>query len=143
MAYAMAPREVISSMMLIHQYSMLCAPIMGQIGAIEALRNGTHEMERMVRDYDRRRHLIVNGLNKIGLECFEPSGAFYAFPSVQNTGLTSEEFAEKLLFEQKVVTIPGNVFGKAGDGFLRCSYATSREEIEEALARIEAFVDGL
>ncbi|WP_292462725.1 aminotransferase class I/II-fold pyridoxal phosphate-dependent enzyme [Methanolobus sp.] len=143
MAYAMAPREVISSMMLIHQYSMLCAPIMGQIGAIEALRNGTHEMERMVRDYDRRRHLIVNGLNKIGLECFEPSGAFYAFPSVQNTGLTSEEFAEKLLFEQKVVTIPGNVFGKAGDGFLRCSYATSREEIEEALARIEAFVDRL
>ena len=143
MAYAMAPREVISSMMLIHQYSMLCAPIMGQIGAIEALRNGTHEMERMVRDYDRRRHLIVNGLNKIGLECFEPSGAFYAFPSVQNTGLTSEEFAEKLLFEQKVVTIPGNVFGKAGDGFLRCSYATSREEIEEALARIESFVDGL
>ncbi len=143
MAYAMAPREVISSMMLIHQYSMLCAPIMGQIGAIEALRNGTHEMERMVRDYDRRRHLIVSGLNKVGLECFEPSGAFYAFPSVQNTGLTSEEFAEKLLFEQKVVTIPGNVFGKAGDGFLRCSYATSREEIEEALARIETFVNGL
>jgi aminotransferase len=143
MAYAMAPREVISSMMLIHQYSMLCAPIMGQIGAIEALRNGTHEMQRMVRDYDRRRHLIVSGLNKVGLECFEPSGAFYAFPSVQNTGLTSEEFAEKLLFEQKVVTIPGNVFGKAGDGFLRCSYATSREEIEEALARIETFVNGL
>lgn len=143
MAYALAPREIIASMMLIHQYSMLCAPILAQIGAIEALRNGTREMERMVRDYDRRRNLIVSGLNRIGLDCFVPTGAFYAFPSVQNTGLTSEEFAEKLLFDQKVVTIPGNVFGPAGDGFLRCSYATSREEIENALARIEEFVGGL
>ncbi|SFM19158.1 aminotransferase class I/II-fold pyridoxal phosphate-dependent enzyme [Methanolobus profundi] len=143
MAYAMASPKIISAMMLIHQYSMLCAPITAQIGAIEALKNGQHEMERMVRDYDRRRHLIISGLNKIGLDCFEPKGAFYAFPSVENTGLSSEEFAERLMNEQRVVTIPGNVFGEAGTGFLRCSYATSREEIEVALERIGAFVDGL
>jgi Aspartate/tyrosine/aromatic aminotransferase len=143
MAYAMATPKIISAMMLIHQYSMLCAPITAQIGAIEALKNGTNEMEKMVRDYDRRRHLIVSGLNKIGLDCFEPKGAFYAFPSVKNTGLTSDQFAERLLNEQKVVTIPGNVFGEAGTGFLRCSYATSREEIEKALERIGAFVDSL
>ncbi|WP_340818725.1 aminotransferase class I/II-fold pyridoxal phosphate-dependent enzyme [Methanolobus sp. WCC4] len=143
LAYAMASPDIISAMMLIHQYSMLCAPITAQIGAIEALRNGTDEMMRMVRSYDRRRHLIVNGLNKIGLECFEPKGAFYAFPSIESTGLTSEEFAERLMNEQHVVTIPGNVFGDAGTGFLRCSYATSLEEIEKALERIGAFVDGL
>lgn len=143
MAYAMASPKIISAMMLIHQYSMLCAPITAQIGAIEALKNGQQEMERMVRDYDRRRHLIISGLNKVGLECFEPKGAFYAFPSVKNTGLSSEEFAERLMNEQKVVTIPGNVFGEAGTGFLRCSYATSREEIEIALERIGVFMDGL
>jgi aminotransferase len=143
MAYAMASPKIISAMMLIHQYSMLCAPITAQIGAIEALKNGQQEMERMVRDYDRRRHLIISGLNKVGLDCFEPKGAFYAFPSVKNTGLSSEEFAERLMNEQKVVTIPGNVFGEAGTGFLRCSYATSREEIEIALERIGVFMDGL
>ena len=143
LAYAMASPKIISAMMLIHQYSMLCAPITAQIGAIEALKNGHHEMEKMVRDYDRRRHLIVSGLNKIGLKCFEPKGAFYVFPSVESTGLTSEEFAERLMNEQRVVTIPGNVFGEAGTGFLRCSYATSRDEIEKALERIEAFVNGL
>ncbi len=143
MAYAMASPKVISAMMLIHQYSMLCAPITAQIGAIEALKNGQHEMEKMVRDYDRRRHLIIGGLNKIGLKCFEPKGAFYAFPSVESTGLSSEEFAERLMNEKRVVTIPGNVFGEAGTGFLRCSYATSKDEIEKALERIEAFVNGL
>jgi aminotransferase len=143
MAYAMASPKIISAMMLIHQYSMLCAPITAQIGAVEALKNGKHEMEKMVRDYDRRRHLIVSGLNRIGLKCFEPKGAFYVFPSVQSTGLSSEEFAERLMNEQKVVTIPGSVFGEAGTGFLRCSYATSRDEIEKALERIETFVNGL
>ncbi len=141
LAYAMASPEIIKAMMLIHQYSMLCAPVTAQVGAIEALKNGVDEMQKMVRDYDRRRHLIVGGLNKIGLDCFEPKGAFYAFPSVVNTGLSSDVFAERLLNEQKVVTIPGNVFGDAGNGFLRCSYATSREEIEEALSRIESFMD--
>ncbi|WMW24633.1 aminotransferase class I/II-fold pyridoxal phosphate-dependent enzyme [Methanolobus sediminis] len=143
MAYAMASPKIISAMMLIHQYSMLCAPITAQIGAIEALKNGHHEMEKMVRDYDRRRHLIVSGLNRIGLKCFEPKGAFYVFPSVESTGLSSEEFAERLMNEKRVVTIPGNVFGEAGTGFLRCSYATSKDEIEKALERIEAFVNGL
>lgn len=143
MGYALAAPEIIDSMMLIHQYSMLCAPITAQIGAIEALKNGEGEMQKMVREYDRRRHLIVGGLNKLGLECFEPKGAFYAFPSISSTGLTSGDFAERLLNEQKVATVPGDVFGEAGVGFLRCSYAASREDIHTALDRIGEFVDGL
>lgn len=143
LAYALAAPSIINAMMRIHQYCMLCAPVTAQIGAIEALRNGNEEMQRMMRDYDRRRHLIINGLNKIGLECYEPKGAFYAFPSVRNTHLTSEEFAERLLHEQKVVTIPGNVFGPAGEGFLRCSYATSKNQIIEALERIGQFMETL
>lgn len=143
MGYALAAPEIIDSMMLIHQYSMLCAPITAQIGAIEALKNGEGEVHKMVREYDRRRHLIVGGLNKLGLECFEPKGAFYAFPSIASTGLTSGDFAEGLLNEQKVATVPGDVFGEAGVGFLRCSYAASREDIHTALDRIGEFVDGL
>ena len=143
MGYALAAPEIIDSMMLIHQYSMLCAPITAQIGAIEALKNGEGEMQKMVREYDRRRHLIVGGLNKLGLECFEPKGAFYAFPSISSTGLTSGDFAEGLLNEQKVATVPGDVFGEAGVGFLRCSYAASREDIHTALDRTSEFVDGL
>ena len=143
MGYALAAPEIIDSMMLIHQYSMLCAPITAQVGAIEALKNGEGEMQKMVREYDRRRHLIVGGLNKLGLECFEPKGAFYAFPSIASTGLTSDDFAEGLLNEQKVATVPGDVFGEAGVGFLRCSYAASREDIHTALDRIGEFVDGL
>lgn len=143
MGYALAAPEIIDSMMLIHQYSMLCAPITAQIGAIEALKNGEGEVQKMVREYDRRRHLIVGGLNKLGLECFEPKGAFYAFPSISSTGLTSGDFAEGLLNEQKVATVPGDVFGEAGVGFLRCSYAASREDIHTALDRIGEFVDGL
>ncbi|WP_445474143.1 aminotransferase class I/II-fold pyridoxal phosphate-dependent enzyme [Methanococcoides methylutens] len=143
MAYALAAPEIINSMMLIHQYSMLCAPITAQVGAIEALRNGEEEVEKMVREYDRRRKLIVSGLNDIGLDCFNPRGAFYAFPSIKSTGLTSDEFAERLLNEQKVVTIPGDIFGETGAGFIRCAYAASREDIKEALDRIGRFVDGL
>jgi aminotransferase len=143
LGYALGAPEIISSMMLIHQYTMLCAPVTAQIGAIEALRNGEAEMQKMVREYDRRRHLIVGGLNKIGLECFEPKGAFYAFPSIESTGLTSEEFAEKLLNEQKVAAVPGDAFGKSGEGFLRCAYAASQENIRTALDRIGKFVDGL
>ncbi len=143
LAYALAPSPVVDAMMRIHQYCMLCAPITAQIGAIEALRNGNEEMQRMKRDYDRRRHLIVSGLNRIGLKCYEPKGAFYAFPSVKGTGLTSEKFAERLLREQKVVTIPGDVFGPAGEGFLRCSYATSKDQIIEALNRMEMFMRSL
>ena len=111
------------------------------MGAIEALKNGDGEMEKMVKEYDRRRRLIVDGFNKLGLDCFEPLGAFYAFPSIKSTGMTSEEFAERLLKEEKVAVVPGDVFGECGAGYLRCSYATSREQLIEALSRIEAFLD--
>ncbi len=139
--YAAGSPEIIGAMTKIHQYAMLCAPITAQMGAIEALRKGDGEMKKMVREYDRRRRLIVNGLNKLGLDCFEPRGAFYAFPSIKSTGLSSEEFAGRLLKEQKVAAVPGDVFGECGAGHLRCSYATSREELVEALGRIEAFID--
>lgn len=141
--FAVGNEELIGAMTKIHQYSMLCAPITAQMGAIEALKNGDGEMKKMVREYDRRRRLVVDGLNKLGLDCFEPGGAFYAFPSIKSTGLTSEEFAGRLLKEQKVAVVPGDVFGDCGAGYLRCSYATSREELIEALGRIEAFIDSL
>ena len=143
LGYALGAPEIINSMMLIHQYTMLCAPVTAQIGGIEALRNGEAEMQKMVREYDRRRNLIVGGLNKIGLECFEPKGAFYAFPSIKSTGLTSDEFSQKLLNEQKVAVVPGDAFGKSGEGFLRCAYAASQDDIRTALDRIGEFVDGL
>ncbi|MFQ6135771.1 MAG: aminotransferase class I/II-fold pyridoxal phosphate-dependent enzyme [Candidatus Hydrothermarchaeales archaeon] len=138
--YATARPEIIEGMMKIHQYTMLCAPITGQMAAIEALRNGEEEMKKMVREYDRRRRIIIKGLNQIGLDCFEPKGAFYAFPSVQSTGLTSEEFAEALLKEQSVAVVPGTAFGKSGEGFVRCAYAASIENINEALMRMEKFL---
>ncbi len=141
--YVAGDEEIVSAMTKIHQYTMLCAPITAQMGAIEALKNGNEEMKKMVREYDRRRRLIVSGLNKIGLECFEPKGAFYAFPSIKSTGLTSEEFAGRLLKEQKVAAVPGDVFGECGAGHLRCSYATSYEELIEALSRIKTFIDSL
>jgi aminotransferase len=143
LGFAMGPSEIIHSMMMIHQYCMLCAPITAQVGAIEALRNGKTEMERMVREYDRRRHFIVRGFNSIGLECCNPKGAFYAFPYIGSTGLSSSEFAERLLDEKKVVTIPGDVFGDAGEGFLRCAYAASMEDLRKAVDRMGDFVDGL
>jgi len=143
LGFAMGSPEIIHSMMMIHQYSMMCAPTTAQIGAIEALRNGKEEMERMVREYDRRRHFIVKGFNSIGLECFNPKGAFYAFPYIGNTGLSSSEFSERLLNEKKVVTIPGDVFGESGEGFLRCAYAASRDDIKKAIERMGDFVDGL
>ena len=141
--FAVGNEELIGAMTKIHQYSMLCAPITAQMGAIEALKNGDGEMKKMVREYDRRRRLVVDGLNKMGLDCFEPGGAFYAFPSIKSTGITSEEFAGRLLKEQKVAVVPGDVFGDCGAGYLRCSYATSREELVEALSRIEAFINSL
>ncbi len=143
LGFAMGSPEIIHSMMMIHQYSMMCAPTTAQIGALEALRNGKEEMERMVREYDRRRHFIVRGFNSIGLECFNPKGAFYAFPYIGNTGLSSSEFSERLLNEKKVVTIPGDVFGDSGEGFLRCAYAASMDDIKKAIERMGDFVDGL
>jgi aminotransferase len=139
--YAAAPTEIIASMTKIHQYTMMCAPTMGQVAAIEALKSGDDSAADMVKDYNQRRLVIVKGLCDIGLSCFEPRGAFYAFPSIKRTGMTSEEFAEKLLVEEKVAVVPGSAFGEHGEGYVRCCYATSLADIEEALARMKRFVD--
>jgi aminotransferase len=138
--YAAAPEEIAAAMLKIHQYTIMCAPIMGQMAAIEALKNGEAEIKRMAGQYDQRRHLIVNGLNQIGLSCFEPKGAFYAFPSIKSTGMSSQEFCAKLLREEKVAVVPGDAFGQCGEGYIRCSYAASVEQITEALVRMEKFV---
>jgi aminotransferase len=113
---------------------------MGQVAAIEALKSGDDSVTEMVEDYNRRRLFMVKGLHKIGLPCFEPRGAFYAFPSIKATGLSSEEFAEKLIMEEKVAVVPGTAFGQCGEGYVRCCYATSLADIEEALARMGRFV---
>lgn len=138
--YAAGPAPFIEAMMKIHQYVALCAPIMAQKGAIDALRNGEREKQRMKTIYDERRRLISAGLNRIGLRCHEPRGAFYVFPSIAITGMSSSEFCEKLLLEEKVAVVPGSAFGECGEGFIRCSYAASTENIIEALARMESFV---
>jgi len=138
--YAAANQEIIAAMTKIHQYTMLCAPIMGQVAAIEALRAGEASTAEMVEEYNRRRLVIVKGLNDIGLSCFEPHGAFYAFPSIKVIGMTSEEFAERLLTEEKVAVVPGTAFGECGEGYVRCCYATSLADIEEALSRMKRFV---
>ena len=140
LGYAAGNKEIIEAMMKIHQYVMMCAPITAQMAAIEALKCD-EEVERMVSEYNRRRRVMVDELNNLGLECFEPKGAFYAFPSIQITGLTSAEFAKRLLFEEKVVVIPGSVFGACGEGFVRCAYAVSQYELKEALKRIERFLE--
>lgn len=140
LGYILAPQPLIAAMMMIHQYCMMCAPITSQLGGIEALRNGEEEMKTMIREFNRRRVLIVDGFNKLGLDCFEPKGAFYAFPSIKSTGLTSEEFADKFFAGQHVITIPGTAFGETGAGHLRCAYATSRDEIKVALDRFEDFL---
>jgi aminotransferase len=138
--YACGPAEAIGAMTKIHQYTMLSAPITAQMAALEALKNGEADAREMFNQYDERRRLVVAGLRAIGLECFEPQGAFYAFPSIRNTGLTSEEFAERLLHEERVAVVPGSAFGECGEGFIRCSYATSTEALTEALRRIGHFV---
>ncbi|MDD4876700.1 MAG: aminotransferase class I/II-fold pyridoxal phosphate-dependent enzyme [Dehalococcoidales bacterium] len=138
--YAAAPKELIKAMTKIHQYTIMCAPTMAQVAALEALKSEKDTTADMVEDYNRRRLVIVKGLNDIGLTCFEPHGAFYAFPSIKCTGMTSEEFAEKLLVEEKVAVVPGSAFGEHGEGFVRCCYATSLVEIEEALTRMKRFV---
>jgi aminotransferase len=141
--YAAAPEEILSEMVKIHQYTILCAPIMGQKAALEALKHGQAEKKHMVERYNQRRRLIVKGLREIGLSCHEPKGAFYAFPDIRSTGLTSEQFAEGLLRYGKVAVVPGNVFGECGEGFVRCSYATSVDQIQRALERIDRFVQSL
>ena len=145
--YACAPRELLSPMFKIHQFTMLCASIQGQVAADRALgrafETGFEDMRTMVRSYDRRRRLMVTALNDMGLTCFEPRGAFYVFPSIASTGLTSEEFCTRLLEEKQVACVPGTAFGASGEGHVRCSYATSIEKLNEALGRIRAFVESL
>ena len=137
-AYALGPKDIIAAMTKIHQYTIMCAPTMSQIAAIEALKQDD-DVIAMLDDYNRRRNVMVGGLRSIGFSCFEPKGAFYAFPSIAKTGLSSEEFAEKLLTEERVAVVPGEAFGQSGANHIRCCYATSISQIEEALTRIERF----
>ena len=143
LGYALAPKPVIDAMNKIHQYTMICAPITAQIAGLEAIRNGQKHMKKMVAEYDRRRRLIYEGFTSMGLKCFEPKGAFYIFPDISSTGLSSEEFAEQLLLRQHVAVVPGTAFGECGKGFIRASYATSVDNISGALARIKNFLDNL
>jgi aminotransferase len=143
LGFTAAPAEILQAMLKIHQYAMMCAPTMVQYGAIEALRNGEQDVEYMRKSYRRRRNYFVQSLNEIGLSCHMPGGAFYAFPSIQSTGLTSEQFAEKLLLEEKVAVVPGNVFGASGEGYIRCSYASSMEHLQEAIKRMKRFLERL
>lgn len=139
--YAAGPRDIIQAMVKIHQYTMLCASIMAQKAAVEALRKGLPEKDRMVESYRQRRNYIVKALSEIGLDCHQPGGAFYAFPSIAASGMTSDEFAEKLILEEKVAVVPGFVFGPSGEGHVRCSYATSLEQLQKAVERIGRFME--
>ena len=143
MGYACAPKEILDVMMRVHQYTIMCAPTAGQYAAMEALKSGLEtdfaDVKRMVRQYDRRRRVIVDGLRAAGLETHEPLGAFYAFPCVRSTGMTSQEFCVRLLEEERVACVPGDAFGETGEGYVRCSYASSLENITEAVRRIGAF----
>ncbi|MCD6360345.1 MAG: aminotransferase class I/II-fold pyridoxal phosphate-dependent enzyme [Armatimonadetes bacterium] len=141
--YACGPAEVIGAMLRIHAYTAMCVPTMAQVGAIEALRHGDQDRARMIAEYDQRRRIFVNGLNRIGLECHEPRGAFYAFPSITSTGLSSRDFSRALLTDQRVAAVPGIAFGKCGEGHIRCTYASSVADLREALARMERFLERL
>lgn len=143
LGYACGPREIIAAMTKIHQFAIMCAPTTAQYAAVEALKSCDEAVSGMKAEYDRRRRLTVSGFNRIGLECREPKGAFYAFPSVKSTGLSSDEFCERLLESQHVAVVPGTAFGKGGEGFVRASYCYSAEHIIEALERIEKFLKTL
>jgi aminotransferase len=138
--YAAGPRPLIEAMNKIHQYTIMCAPIMGQWAACEALKNSDASVQEMKKEYFRRRNLIVDSLNEIGLTCHRPQGAFYAFPSIQKTKMDSVTFARKLLENQKVAVVPGIAFGPSGEGHIRLSYATGMDQIKEALQRIKNFL---
>ncbi len=138
--YMAAPKEILAAARKVHQYTIMSAPTTGQHAALAALQVGEEHVQRMVAEYDRRRRLIVSGLNALGLDCFEPRGAFYAFPSIAKTGMSDHEFAERLLTEERVAVVPGSSFGVGGEGFVRMCYATAYEKIEEALERIARFM---
>ncbi len=138
--YACGPRNIIAAMTKIHQYTMMCVPIMSQMAALEALKHGDRSVQEMKREYRRRREFVVSRLNEIGLMCHKPDGAFYAFPSIKNTGLSSMKFAQNLLKEEKVAVVPGTAFGESGEGYVRISYASDLDKLKEALMRMERFL---
>jgi aminotransferase len=138
--YVCADAHLLEAILKVHQYTIMCAPTMSQAAALQAITHGEADVLAMVASYNERRTLMVNGLNSIGLTCYEPRGAFYAFPSIAVTGMTSDEFAEKLLHEQEVAVVSGAAFGAAGEGFIRCTYCAAREKIEEAIERMGRFV---
>ena len=141
LGYAVGPAPILQQMTKIHQFAIMSAPTTSQYAAIEALKYGRPDIEAMVEEYDMRRRLMVDGFRSLGLECFEPQGAFYAFPSIKSTGMSSEEFCEKLLFSKKVALVPGNAFGESGEGHIRASYCYSVNHIKEALRRLGEFLD--
>lgn len=138
--YVAAPAYILEAMLKVHQYAIMCAGTSPQEAALQALRHGEEDVERMYNDYARRRAMFVAGLNRIGLTCCEPGGAFYAFPSIAKVSMSDEEFAEKLLMEEQVAVVPGSSFGSAGKGYVRCAYCTAYDKLEEALVRMERFV---
>ena len=143
LGYAAGPKEIMKQMLKIHQFVIMCAPTTSQYAAIEALRNGDEDVRRMRESYDERRRFLVNALNEMGLPCFEPKGAFYVFPNISAYGMTSEEFARRLLEQERVAAVPGTAFGECGEGFLRISYAYSIDNLKKALDKIEKFIDTL
>lgn len=140
LGYALGPKEIIKQMIKIHQFAIMCAPSTSQFAAVEAMKNGDEDVEMMCESYNQRRRYMVDYFRKMGLECFEPEGAFYVFPNIESCGMTSDVFCETLLKEEKVAVVPGTAFGACGEGFIRCSYAYSIKELKEALTRIEQFV---
>lgn len=143
LGYVCGPQALIAQMTKIHQYAIMSAPTTSQYAAVEALKNGDEDIDHMKEEYDGRRRYLVDGLRKLGLSCFEPKGAFYVFPCIRSTGLSSEDFCEQLLVQQKVACIAGNAFGESGEGFVRMCYAASMQDLEEALRRIGLFLDSL
>lgn len=140
LGYLCGHKALISQMKKIHQYAIMCSPTTAQFAAVEALKKGDDSVEEMRKEYNRRRRVLVDGFRKMGLDCFEPLGAFYVFPNIQSLGMSSDEFCEKLLRQEKVLVVPGNAFGDCGEGFIRACYASSMENIMEALKRIERFI---
>lgn len=143
MGYVCAPKPVIAAMVKLHQFGIMSAPTTSQYAAVEAMREGDRDIQHMREEYDRRRRYLVENLNRIGLSCFEPKGAFYVFPSIQSTGLTSDQFCERFLMEQRVAVIPGTAFGKGGEGFVRACYAASMKDIAESISRLDHFLKNL
>lgn len=143
LGYVAGPKPIIKQMLKLHQYAIMCSPTVSQYAAVTALRECDAEVEKMVEEYNMRRRYLVESFNRIGLKCFNPEGAFYVFPSIESTGLSSEEFCNRLVTEYKVAVVPGNAFGDSGEGYVRVSYAYSLSHLREAIKRIEAFVNSL